>query len=214
MEMKLFPCGLELTAPCVLAQRLGHGQHLPQLTMITSLPRWSVLVVENATVALVNAHAMLDTVALHASALFAQTTAMDTEHAKHLISLQMTFLATRILKPPLLSSLPLIAPMIVLSAPVQKTLAPNTTVLGMPLARLAANVTLDTEAQTACRKNALQAMMSSRDMVVPKDVLAVDVVLVTTPQACVNVIPVSMATAASPLPCWLKQSDGLRGTTH
>merc|ERR1711907_211205 len=52
------------------------------------------------------------------------------------------------------------------------------------------------------------------DMVVPKDVLAVDVVLVTTPQACVNVIPVSMATAASPLPCWLKQSDGLRGTTH
>lgn len=82
MVMKLFPCGLVLTARFALAQNLGHGQHPPHLTMITSLPRLSALDVESADVDLESALAMQVTVDLHASVIFARTTAMGMEPAR------------------------------------------------------------------------------------------------------------------------------------
>lgn len=65
-----------------LAQNLGHGQHPPHLTMITSLPRLSALDVESADVDLESALAMQVTVDLHASVIFARTTAMGMEPAR------------------------------------------------------------------------------------------------------------------------------------
>ena len=76
-------------------------------------------------------------------------------------------------------------------------MAQYTTLLGMPKSTLVANAILDTVVQIALRRNALQVTTFLAELVLRKDVIALDVASVITLWDFVNAMKDTMETDAS-----------------
>lgn len=76
-------------------------------------------------------------------------------------------------------------------------MAQYTTLLGMPKSTLVANAILDTVVQIALRRNALQVTTFLVELVLRKDVIALDVASVITLWDFVNAMKDTMETDAS-----------------